>query len=61
MTYLARLTFASDRAWNEMMNGSERDACSIKGQEGRNYIAWCKAAAAERAYRERHDLLEEAA
>ena len=48
------------KAWNVMMNGSEADARTVRGEEGRNYVAWCAAADACRAYREAHGLLEAA-
>lgn len=45
------------KAWNTKMNGSEVDACTIFGQEGKNELAWRQAADACRSYREAHDLL----
>lgn len=54
---LKTLIKTGNKAWNVMMNGSETDASTVKGEEGCNYIAWCKAADAERAYREAHGLL----
>lgn len=54
---LKTLTKIEAKAWNAMMNGSEQDARTVKGEEGRNYIAWCKAADECRAYREAHGLL----
>ena len=56
-TELKNLMSAERKAWRVMMAGSEADARTVRGEEGKNYIAWSKAAAAERAYRERHDLL----
>lgn len=55
---LKDLMKAEKKAWNTMMKGTEVDARTIKGEEGPNYIAWCKAAAAERTYRETHNLLK---
>lgn len=52
---LKLLRIAESRAWNAMMNGSETDARTVRGKEGKNYIAWCKAADAMRAYYERQD------
>lgn len=51
---LDALIAASDEAERVMMTGAEADSCTIRGQEGVNYIAWCKAADAERAHREAH-------
>jgi hypothetical protein len=31
-----------------MMSGSELDARTVRGEEGKNYIAWCAAADALR-------------
>ncbi len=45
------------KAWNTKMKGSEVDACTIYGQEGKNELAWRKAADACRDYREAHGLL----
>ena len=58
-TELKALVTAQRKAWNIMMNGSEADARTVKGEEGVNYLAWCKAADAERNYREKHGLLED--
>lgn len=44
------------KAWKAMMNGSEADARTVKGEEGRNYVAWSAAADAERTYREAYGL-----
>ena len=52
---LDELIAASNKADRVLMRGTEADACTIRGQEGINYIAWCKAADAERAYREAND------
>lgn len=45
------------KAWNTKMNGSEVDACTLYGQEGKNELAWRKAADDCRNYREQHGLL----
>lgn len=55
---LKKLVRASNYAWNVMMNGSESDACTIKGSEGVNYINWCASADAECAFRVQHDLCD---
>lgn len=39
------------KAFRAMMNGSEADARTVYGEEGKNYLAWSAAADAERAYR----------
>ena len=57
-TELKALVKASNKAWNVMANGSEADACTIRGLEGANYLAWCAAADAERAYREAQEVVE---
>lgn len=51
-TELKSLIAAEKKAWRVMMNGSEADARTVRGEEGRNYIAWCAAADACRAKRE---------
>lgn len=56
-TTLNNLMKAERRADRVLMNGSELDARTVYGEEGRNYVAWCAAADAERAYREAHDLI----
>lgn len=53
---LKTLAKAEKKAWNTMMNGSEMDARSVYGEEGKNYLAWLAAAAEVRAYREREGL-----
>lgn len=53
---LKTLMTTERKAWNAMMKGSEADARTVRGEEGKNYIAWCAAADAERAYREAHGL-----
>lgn len=55
---LKKYTKASKKAWNIMMNGSEIDARTIRGEEGKNYIAWCAAADAECKFREEHELCD---
>jgi predicted component of type VI protein secretion system len=45
------------KAWRAMMNGSDVDARTVYGEEGKNYLVWCKAADACRAYREQHGLV----
>jgi len=45
------------RAWIAMKDGSEADARSVHGEEGKNYIAWCAAADACYTYRKAHGLL----
>lgn len=45
------------KAWNTKMRGTEVDASTIYGQEGKNELAWREAADACRAYREAHGLL----
>ena len=45
------------KAWNAKMNGSDVDACTIYGQEGKNELAWRAAADACRMYREQHGLI----
>lgn len=51
---LNELTKASNKAWRVMMTGAEADSCTIPGQEGVNYLAWCAAADTERAHRVAH-------
>lgn len=41
---IATLKKAEAKAWNIMMNGSELDARTVRGEEGKNYVAWCAAA-----------------
>lgn len=45
------------KAWNKKMNGSEADACTIYGQEGKNELEWRKAADACHDYRKQNGLL----
>ncbi len=40
------------KAWNAMMSGSELDARTVRGEEGKNYLAWCAAADACRIKRQ---------
>lgn len=54
---LRRLEQIERKAWNAKAHGSEVDICSIWGQEGKLYVAWCKAADDCRNYRELHGLL----
>jgi hypothetical protein len=54
---LKALDKAERKAWNTMMNGSEADSRTVFGEEGKNYVAWCKAADACRHYRERLEAL----
>lgn len=53
---LKNLMTTERRAWNAMMNGTEADARSVYGEEGRNYLAWCAAADAVRAKRQEMGL-----
>ena len=55
---LATFTKASKSAWRTMMNGTETDARTVHGEEGKNYIAWCAAADRECAFRTEHELLD---
>lgn len=54
---LRNLEAIERKAWNTTQNGSEVDACTVYGQEGKNYVAWCKAADACHDYRKAHNLL----
>ena len=54
---LVKLLAAERKAWNTLMNGSEADACTIYGKEGKNELAWREAADACYAYRKQHDLI----
>lgn len=54
---LLTLEAAERKAWRAMMNGSETDARTVYGEEGKNYIAWCATADACRTFREQHDLI----
>lgn len=55
---LKSFTKVSNAAWRKMMNGTEADARTVRGEEGSNYLAWCAAADAECAFREKHDLCD---
>lgn len=37
---LKTYTKASNAAWRTMMHGTEADARTVRGEEGKNYIAW---------------------
>lgn len=50
---LRTLMQACNKAERVMMTGPVESSCTILGQEGANYLAWCAAADAERACRER--------
>lgn len=54
---LRTLEAIEKKAWNVKMKGSEVDACTIFGQEGKNELAWRKAADDCRNYREANGLL----
>lgn len=54
---LRNLEAAERKAWNTLMRGSEADACTLYGQEGKNELAWRAAADACYAYRAKHGLL----
>ena len=54
---LKNLEAAERKAWNTTQRGSEADACTLYGKEGKNYLAWREAANACRDYREQHGLL----
>lgn len=56
-TALKILDKAEAKAHRVMMKGSEADARSVRGEEGKNYLAWCAAADACHAYREAHNLI----
>jgi hypothetical protein len=48
---LSNLIKAERKAWSTMQRGPVESACTIKGQEGANYLAWCAAADAQRHFR----------
>lgn len=50
---LSNLLKIEAKAWKAMMNGSEIDARTVRGEEGVNYLAWCAAADQVRAVREK--------
>ena len=54
---LRTLDKAEAKAHRAMMNGSEADACTIRGQEGRNYLVYLEASDACYAHRKAHNLL----
>lgn len=54
---LKNLEAAERKAWNKKMKGSEADACTIYGQEGKNEIEWRKAADECHSYRKQHNLV----
>lgn len=56
---LRTLDKAEAKAFRAMMNGSELDARSVFGEEGKNYAAWCAAADACYEYRKTHGLIGE--
>lgn len=56
-TILRSLDQTEAKAFRAMMNGSEQDARTVYGEEGRNYIAWCAAADACFAYRQEHGVV----
>jgi hypothetical protein len=55
---LPMLDRAENQAWQAMMNGSEADACTLRGQEGKNYLAWCEAADRYYNYRKAAGLID---
>jgi hypothetical protein len=56
-TTLKTLDKAEAKAWRAVMNGTETDARTVYGEEGKNHLAWCAAADACRKYREAHGLV----
>jgi hypothetical protein len=48
---------AESKAYRAMMNGSVADACTIYGEEGKNYLAYLEAADACFAHRKTHNML----
>jgi hypothetical protein len=52
-TALNNLIKIEAKAWKVMMNGTEADARTVYGEEGKNYIAWCAAADEVRALRQK--------
>lgn len=54
---LRNLEKAERKAWNKKMKGSEADACTVYGMEGKNELAWRKAADECFNYRKQHDLV----
>lgn len=54
---LKDLEQAEREAFDALMNGSEEDASTTPGKEGKNEIAWRAAADACFDYRQKHDLI----
>jgi hypothetical protein len=54
---MSKLDRAEAKAWRIKMNGSLEDACTIYGKEGKNELAWRKAADACSDYRKKHGKL----
>lgn len=54
---LKELNKIERKAWSLKMKGSEVDACTIYGQEGKNELVWREAANACHDYRSAHGLL----
>lgn len=48
---LQNLEAAERKAWNVKMRGTEADASTVYGKEGKNELAWRKAADAVYEYR----------
>lgn len=55
LSILSNLYAKEKEAWRTMMNGSEKDASTVFGEEGKNYIEWTKAADAVREFRSQHE------
>lgn len=53
---LQTLLKAEAKAWATMIRGSEADARSVRGEEGKNYLAW--SAAADACYEYQRDQAE---
>jgi len=51
---LEELDKVENEAFQTMLTGSEEDARSVWGEEGKNYLAWCHAADACRNARDEH-------
>lgn len=54
---LKSLDAAERKAFRVKMSGSEADACTLFGKEGKNELAWRVAADACGAFREAHGLV----
>lgn len=54
---LRNLEAIERKAWKVKMNGSVEDGYTVNGKEGKNELAWRKAADDCRAYREKHGLV----